>query len=129
MSYKDFGNISVTTSYVSHLYVTFSNLLLIFFQGSRGERGEKGESGPAGAAGPPGPKGPPGDDGPKGSPVRSISNFCLRKYIVSTYHHITFHCDVKQCLIYKKATFIDFRVQVVSPVTPAHLEKLVLLYV
>lgn len=77
-------SLSVNTSYVSNLYVRFSNLLLIF-QGARGERGEKGEAGPAGAAGPPGPKGPPGDDGPKGSPVSSPSNFCLRQYI---FYHI-----------------------------------------
>lgn len=110
----------------------------LFFQGSRGERGEKGEGGPAGAAGPPGPKGPPGDDGPKGSPVSFFSTFCLRKYILYHVnklsppilpHKVSSHCDVKLCLIYKKATFIDFRVQVVSLVTPAHLENLVLLYV
>uniref|UniRef100_A0A665W0A7 Procollagen, type V, alpha 1 n=1 Tax=Echeneis naucrates TaxID=173247 RepID=A0A665W0A7_ECHNA len=45
-----------------------TSLVIVLFQGPRGERGEKGEAGPAGAAGPPGPKGPPGDDGPKGSP-------------------------------------------------------------
>lgn len=106
-------NYSLTLPFPFCSSLSVFKLLICSFQGSRGERGEKGEAGPAGTAGPPGPKGPPGDDGPKGSPVSSPI------YTLGSDYH---DCIYKTC-------FINFRVQLVSLVTLAHLESLVLLYV